>query len=115
MTTPSGPAERLTITVGESDRHHHTALYAEIVRRAHAAGLAGASAWRGFEGYGATHHVHTSRILSLSEDLPVMVQIVDTTERIDAFLPELADLGVRGLVVREPVTVVDLAAAGGGA
>ncbi len=108
MTTPTGPAERLTIYVGDDDRYRHGALYAEIVRRAHAAGLAGASAWKGFEGFGATHHVHTTRILSLSEDVPVMVQVIDTAERIDAFLPVLAELGVRGLVVREPVTVVDL-------
>ena len=108
MTTPTGSVERLTVYVGESDRHHHGALYAEIVQRAHAAGLAGASVWRGFEGFGATHHVHTTRILSLSEDLPVMVQIIDTTERIDAFLPVLAELGIGGPVVREPVTVVAL-------
>jgi uncharacterized protein len=108
MTTPTGAVERLTIFLGESDRHHHEALYSEIVHRAQEAGMAGASAWRGFEGYGATRHVHTSRILSLSDDLPVMVQIIDTPERIDAFLPHLVDLEVPGLVIREPVTVVDL-------
>lgn len=109
MTTAAGSAERLTIYVGESDRHHHEALYAEIVHRAHAAGMAGTTVWRGFEGYGSTSRVHTSRILSLNEDLPVMIQIIDSTERIDRFLPELAGLVAGGLVTREPVTVVELA------
>jgi len=102
----SGPAERLTVYVGESDRHHHNALYAEIIHRAHAAGMAGASAWKGFEGYGGNNHIHTTRILSLSEDLPVKVEIVDSTEKIDRFVAELADLAIEGLVVREPVHVV---------
>ncbi len=107
MSTPvERPAERLTIIVGESDRYHQKALHSEILHRAHAAGLAGASAWRGFEGYGARNHIHTTRILSLSEDLPVKVEIVDTPERIDEFVASLADLEINGLVVREPVTVV---------
>jgi PII-like signaling protein len=106
MTTLSGPAERLTIYLGESDRHHHVAMHAEIIHRAHAAGMAGASAWKGFEGYGANNHIHTTRILSLSDDLPIMVEIIDTTEKIDAFLPQIRDLQVSGLVVREPIQVV---------
>ncbi|MDA8056420.1 MAG: DUF190 domain-containing protein [Actinomycetota bacterium] len=107
MSTPvERPAERLTIIVGESDRYHQKALHSEILHRAHAAGLAGASVWRGFEGYGARNHIHTTRILSLSEDLPVKVEIVDTPERIDEFVASLADLEINGLVVREPVTVL---------
>ncbi|HEV2993817.1 MAG TPA: DUF190 domain-containing protein [Acidimicrobiia bacterium] len=101
-----GPAERLTIFVGESDQHHHKPLYSEIVHRAHAAGLAGATVLRGIEGYGASDHVHTTRILSLSEDLPVVIVIVDSPEHIDAFLPELDELITEGLVVREHVDVV---------
>lgn len=101
-----GPGERLTIFIGENDRHHHMPLYTEIVHRAHAAGLAGATVLRGLEGYGASRHIHTTRILSLSEDLPVVIVIVDTSERIDAFLPALDELITEGLVVREPVEVV---------
>ncbi|MGH9214199.1 MAG: DUF190 domain-containing protein [Acidimicrobiales bacterium] len=101
-----GPGERLTIFVGETDQYHHHPLYTEIVRRAHHAGLAGATVVRGREGYGASRHVHTTRILSLSEDLPVVVIIVDTTERIDGFLPVLDELITEGLVVREPVEIV---------
>lgn len=101
-----GPAERLTIFLGESDQHHHKPLYTEIVHRAHAAGLAGATVLRGIEGFGASNHVHTARILRLSEDLPVVVVIVDSSERIDAFVAELDELISEGLVVREPVDVV---------
>ncbi|GAA3934864.1 DUF190 domain-containing protein [Actinomadura viridis] len=104
--TPTGPALRLTILVGESDRRHHRPLYHEIVARAHAAGLAGASVLRGIEGYGSTSRIHTSRILSLSEDLPVAVVIVDAEDRIRGFLPRLADLEGLGLVTLEPVEVV---------
>lgn len=66
-----GTALRLTIFIGEDDQWHHKPLYTEIVHRAHTAGLAGASVFRGVEGYGASNHIHTTRLLSLSEDLPV--------------------------------------------
>ena len=87
-----GPQQRLTIYVGESDRHGHTPLATEIVQRAHAAGLAGASVFRGVEGYGASNHIHTTRILSLSDDLPMAIVIVDSPGSIEAFLADLADL-----------------------
>ncbi len=101
-----GPGERLSIFLGESDQHGHKPLYSEIVERAHDAGLAGATVVRGFEGFGASSRIHTARILRLSEDLPVIVIIVDRTERIDAFLPTLDDLISEGLVVRESVEIV---------
>jgi PII-like signaling protein len=97
---------RLSIYVGEDDQAHHRPLYAEIVHRAHAAGLAGASVFRGMEGYGASSHVHTSRILSLSEDLPVSVVIVDAADKVEAFLPELAELAPDCLVTVDEVRVV---------
>lgn len=101
-----GPAKRLTVFIGESDRHHHTPLYAEIVHRAHQAGLAGASVLRGIEGFGASSHVHTSRILSLSEDLPIVIVIVDDAERVERFARELDELITEGLVVIDDVDVV---------
>jgi uncharacterized protein len=106
MTTLQGPAQRLTIIVGESDTVEHRPMYTEIVHRAHAAGLAGASVFRGVEGYGAGSRVHTTRILSLAEDLPVSVVIVDIAERIQAFLPKLEEIVADGLVLVEDVQVV---------
>jgi PII-like signaling protein len=102
----SGPAQRLMIFLGESDTWHHRPLYAEVVRRAHQAGLAGASVFRGIEGFGAANHIHTHRILSLSEHLPVVVVIVDTADRIGAFLPELDEIISEGLVVVDDVEAV---------
>jgi len=104
--TLSGPARRLTILIGEDDTHHGKPLYTEIVHRAHAAGLAGASVFRGIEGYGASNHIHTTRILSLSDDLPVAVIIVDAADKIDAFLPEVEELVAEGLVLLDDVEVV---------
>ncbi|MGC4979411.1 DUF190 domain-containing protein [Streptomyces sp. DT193] len=106
MTRLTGGALRLTVLVGENDTWHHKPLYAEIVHRAHAAGLAGASVFRGIEGFGASSLVHTSRLLSLSEDLPVAVIVVDTEERVRAFLPELDELVTEGLVVLDPCEVI---------
>jgi uncharacterized protein len=102
----TGPALRLTIFIGESDRWHHKPLYAEIVHRAHAAGLAGATVLRGIEGYGASNLVHTHRLLSLSEDLPVAIILVDDDDTIRSFLPQLDDLIGEGLAIVDPVEVV---------
>jgi uncharacterized protein len=99
-------ALRLTIFIGEDDQWHHKPLYTEIVHRAHAAGLAGASVFRGVEGYGASNHIHTSRLLSLSEDLPIAVIIVDSEPAIRGFLPQLDELIAEGLVIVEPVEVI---------
>ncbi len=101
-----GPARRLTIFIGETDLWRHKPLYSEIVRRAHRAGLAGASVLRGIEGYGASSHIHTSRLLSLSDDLPLAIIIVDAEERIEEFLPQLDELITEGLVILDDVVVV---------
>jgi PII-like signaling protein len=101
-----GPQQRLTIYIGESDHHGRTPLATEIVQRAHAAGLAGASVFRGVEGYGASNHIHTTRILSLSDDLPMAIVIIDRPDAIAAFLPQLDELITEGLVVLDNVEVV---------
>ncbi len=100
------PALRLTVFVGEFDRWHHKPLYSEIVHRAHAAGLAGATVLRGLEGYGASNHIHTTRILSLSEDLPIVIVIVDEETKVRAFVPVLDELITEGMVILDPVEVI---------
>ena len=104
--TLRGSATRLTILIKESDQWHHRPLYTEIVHRAHEAGLAGASVFRGIEGYGKDSRIHTSRILSLSEDLPVSVIIVDLDDRIRGFLPQLDELVTDGLVMVDDVEII---------
>lgn len=101
-----GHQRGLTIFIGESDHHGRTPLATEIVQRAHKAGLAGASVFRGVEGYGASNHIHTTRILSLSDDLPIAVVIVDSNERIQSFVPELDELISEGLVIIDDVEVL---------
>jgi PII-like signaling protein len=107
-----GRACRVTILIGESDQHHHRPLYTEIVRRAREHGLAGASVFRGVEGFGASSTIHTNRILSLSGDLPVAIMIVDSEERVRAFLTELDELIIEGLVMIDEVEVYRYAGRG---
>jgi PII-like signaling protein len=106
MTRLTGSALRVTVFIGESDLWHHKPLFTEIVHRAHTAGLAGASVFKGIEGFGASSLIHTSRLLSLSEDLPVAVVIIDTEERVRAFLPQLDELVGEGLVILDEVEVI---------
>jgi PII-like signaling protein len=101
-----GRARRVTIYLGEEDTWHHKPLYTEIVHRAHHAGLAGASVFRGVEGFGASGRVHTSRLLSLSEDLPIAVVLIDTVEAMDAFVASIEELVGGGLVVVEDVDIL---------
>ena len=107
---PMTQATLLRIFVGESDRSHHRPVYEVIVERARAAHLAGATVLRGPLGFGHTSRVHTSKILALSSDMSIVVEIVDTPEKIDAFLPELDALmsatEVSGLVTLEKVQVL---------
>lgn len=104
--TAQGPATRLTVLVNESDQWHHRPVYAEIVHRAHGSGLAGATVLRGIEGFGRSGRVHTSRILSLTEDLPCAVVVVDTEEKVRAFLPQVEEVVDGGLVTLERVEVL---------
>jgi PII-like signaling protein len=86
MMTP-GEGRLLRIFVGESDKHDGHPLYEWLVLKAREAGLAGATVLRGIEGFGAHSRLHTAKILRLSEDLPIVVEIVDLAEKIEAFLP----------------------------
>jgi len=85
-------AKLLRIFLGESDKIKHTALFEVIVTKARSEGLAGATAWRGIMGFGPSSRIRTSRILDLSTDLPIVVEITDEEEKINAFLPILHDL-----------------------
>ncbi len=106
MTRLAGKGKLLRIFIGESDRWHGRPLYQAIVERVREEGLAGATVIRGIEGFGADSHLHTSRILRLSEDLPVVIELVDTPERIDAVLPLLDEMVEEGMVTVERVQIV---------
>jgi uncharacterized protein len=101
-----GEGTLLRIFIGESDRWHGKPLYEAIVEHARKEGLAGATVLRGIEGFGADSRMHTSRILRLSEDLPVVVEIVDTAENIDRVLPALDEMVTEGMVTTERVHVI---------
>lgn len=96
----------LRIFLGESDRHEHKPLYEAIVLKAREKGLAGATVMRGPMGFGHSSHLHTAKILRLSEDLPLVIEIVDSEEKINAFLPELDSIMGSGLVTLEKVKVL---------
>ena len=102
----TGTAQLLRIFVGESDRSGGHPLYELIVEEARGAGVAGATVTRGMAGFGARSRIHTTKILRLSEDLPMVIEIVDRAERIEAFLPKLDELIGEGLVTLEDVRVI---------
>jgi hypothetical protein len=98
----------LRIFIGESDRApgHHRPLYEEIVRRARDAHLAGATVLRGPMGFGRHSRMHTAKLLELSTDLPVVIEIVDAEEKVNAFLPIVDDLVTEGLATLEAVRIL---------
>ena len=101
-----GEGKLLRVFVGESDRWHSKPLYQAIVERVRKEGLAGATVLRGIEGFGADSRLHTARILRLSEDLPVVIEIVDSAEQIERILPVLDEMVGEGMVTVERVEVI---------
>jgi len=103
-------AKLLRIFIGESDKIRHLPLFEVIVREAQAAGLAGATAWRGLMGYGPTSRIRTAKILDLSADMPVIIEITDVEEKIAAFLPVLDQLFENskcgGMITLEKVQII---------
>ena len=97
----------LRIFIGESDRWHHQPLYEAMVLKARELHLAGATVLRGPMGFGKSSRLHTAKILRLSMDLPLVIEIVDTEEKIQAFLPVLDEMMKGGLVTLEQVRVID--------
>jgi PII-like signaling protein len=101
-----GPALLLRIYVGESDHHDGSPLYQAIVRFLHDRGISGATVLRGIEGYGAHAHIHTTRILSVSMDLPILIEVVDEDERLRPVLPELEAMIGSGLITLQAVEII---------
>jgi PII-like signaling protein len=101
-----GEGKLLRIFIGESDTWHGKPLYEAIVQVARSEGLAGATVLRGIEGFGADSRLHTSRILRLSEDLPVVIEIVDTAEKVESVLPKLDEMVGEGMLTIERVHVI---------
>jgi PII-like signaling protein len=112
MTRMQGEGKLLRIFIGESDTWHGRPLYEAIVARVRKEGLAGATVLRGIEGFGAHSRIHSSRILRLSEDLPIVVEIVDTAENVDRVLPILDEMVTEGMVTLERVEVIAYRAPG---
>jgi PII-like signaling protein len=96
----------LRIFIGEDDKHNRLPLYEAIVLKAREMQLGGATVLRGHIGFGHSSHIHTTKILRLSQDLPVVIEIVDSQEKIDAFLPALDEMMGSGLVTLEKVQVL---------
>lgn len=96
----------LRIFLGENDRYEHRPLYEAIVLKAREAHLAGATVLRGPMGFGHSSRLHTAKILRLSEDLPIVIEIVDSDEKIEAFLPQLEEMMGSGLITLEKVRVL---------
>jgi uncharacterized protein len=101
-----GRGKLVRIFIGESDTWQGKPLYQAIVERVRERGLAGATVIRGIEGFGADSRIHTARILRLSEDLPILIEIVDSEERIDEILPMLDEMVSEGMVTLEAVEVI---------
>jgi len=101
-----GEGKLVRIFIGENDQWHGKPLYEAIVMRARESGLAGATVLRGLMGFGAKSRIHTAKVLRLSEDLPIVVEIVDRADRIEAFLPALEEMVADGLVTLERVQVI---------
>lgn len=106
----TGQAVLLRVFIGESDKVGHLPLYEVIVKQAREAGLAGATVLKGVLGYGATDHIRTTKILDLSADLSMVVEIVDSEAKIEAFQPTLSELieqaNSGGLVTLENIRVI---------
>ena len=96
----------LRIFIGEQDKWQGQPLYEAIVHLARKDGMAGATAIKGFMGFGCKSHLHTTKLLRLSEDLPILIEIVDTEEKINRFLPHLDEMVKEGLVTLEKANVV---------
>jgi Uncharacterized conserved protein len=109
MKVLEGERQRLRIYLGESDRWHHQNLATALLEKLRKEGCAGATVFHGVAGFGANSVIHTTSLLRLSEDLPVLVEVVDTEEQIAKLLPLIEEMVLEGLVTLEPVQVLKYA------
>lgn len=109
----TGPGLLLRIFVGEADRWHGRPLYEALLLEARSRGLAGATVIRGVQGFGAHSRLHTAKVLRLSEDLPMVIEIVDREDRVRAFLPTCEEMIRDGLVTLEPIEILRYSAESG--
>jgi PII-like signaling protein len=106
MTTSSADGQLLRVFIGESDQHEGKPLHRAIVDKAQELGLAGATVLRGAMGFGAASRIHTNRLLELSSDLPIVIEIVDSAEKIESLLPLLENIVQEGMITVESVRVL---------
>jgi PII-like signaling protein len=111
MSLASGPAKKVTVYLGEHVHHRGDALYHTILNYLFSQNVAGASVFKGIAGFGTHHHMHTKRILELSDNLPVKIEFIETAERVEALLPELLALIEAGLIEVQDTMVVRRAGA----
>jgi PII-like signaling protein len=102
----SGPGKQLRIFIGESDRWHHRSLADAVLEMLRSEGLAGATVTRGLAGFGAHSRIHTAHILRLSEDLPIVIEVIDSPERVEKVLPRLDEMVQEGLIVISDVEIL---------
>jgi len=106
MAKISGPSRRIRIYINEASKYKNTSLYHAIVLKAKELGLAGATVFRGIEGYGANSRIKTARVLELSNDLPIVIDIVDSIEYLEKLMPFLDDVVHEGLITIEDIEVI---------
>lgn len=106
MKSLTGEQMLMRIFIGESDRHEHRPLYEALVELLRREGFAGATVLRGVSGFGAHRVYHSQKLLDLSADLPLVIEAVDTPDRIDAIMPRINDMMAGGMITLERVTVI---------
>lgn len=101
-----GPAKKVTVYVDEDVHRHHEPLYVAVLNYLFTRGVAGATVTKGMAGFGASHHIHTTRMLELSANLPVKIEFIEQSPTLDAIMPELVSIVSEGLIEVQDTTVV---------
>src|SRR6266480_2701013 len=104
-----GPAKKVTVYVGEDVHHHGEALYLAVLNYLFYHGVSGATVTKGVAGFGAHHHLHTARILEISENLPIKIEFIEQEEKLQDLLPTLLELAGAGVVEIQDTTILKAA------